>query len=125
MHLRQLEYLSALAREQHFARAATACHASQPALSEGIRRLEADLGNLKKELKNFEDGKPIREQQTQQDSEAAPKPAPAPVAVSHAGIGTAGFAAPGTFVLALVFLPAFVLYYFVNWKVLSFVWKIG
>ena len=44
MHLRQLEYLSALAREQHFARAAAACHASQPALSEGIRRLEADLG---------------------------------------------------------------------------------
>lgn len=44
MHLRQLEYLSALAREQHFARAATACHVSQPALSEGIRRLEADLG---------------------------------------------------------------------------------
>lgn len=44
MHLRQLEYLSALAREQHFARAAAACHVSQPALSEGIRRLEADLG---------------------------------------------------------------------------------
>lgn len=44
MHLRQLEYLSALAREQHFARAATVCHVSQPALSEGIRKLEADLG---------------------------------------------------------------------------------
>lgn len=44
MHLRQLEYLSALARERHFARAATACHVSQPALSDGIRRLEAELG---------------------------------------------------------------------------------
>jgi DNA-binding transcriptional LysR family regulator len=44
MHLRQLEYLAALAREQHFARAAAACHVSQSALSEGIRRLEADLG---------------------------------------------------------------------------------
>jgi DNA-binding transcriptional LysR family regulator len=42
--LRQLEYLSALARERHFARAAAACHVSQPALSSGIRRLEAELG---------------------------------------------------------------------------------
>jgi DNA-binding transcriptional LysR family regulator len=42
--LRQLEYLSALARERHFARAAAACHVSQPALSAAIRRLEADLG---------------------------------------------------------------------------------
>ena len=44
MLLRQLEYLSALARERHFARAAAACHVSQPALSSGIRRLEAELG---------------------------------------------------------------------------------
>ncbi|WP_433293069.1 LysR family transcriptional regulator [Pseudonocardia sp. CA-142604] len=44
MLLRQLEYLSALARERHFARAAAACHVSQPALSAAIRRLEADLG---------------------------------------------------------------------------------
>lgn len=44
MLLRQLEYLEALARERHFARAADACHVSQPALSSGIRRLEADLG---------------------------------------------------------------------------------
>jgi DNA-binding transcriptional LysR family regulator len=42
--LRQLEYLSALARERHFARAAAACHVSQPALSAALRRLEADLG---------------------------------------------------------------------------------
>jgi cytochrome c oxidase subunit 1 len=56
---------------------------------------------------------------------AAPRPAPAPVAVSHAGIGTAGFVAPGTFVLALVFLTAFVLYYFVNWKYLSTVWPLS
>ncbi len=32
---------------------------------------------------------------------------------------------PGTFILVLVFLLAFVLYYFVNWKLLSFVWRIG
>lgn len=44
MQLRQLEYLVALAREQHFARAAAACGVSQPALSESLRRLERELG---------------------------------------------------------------------------------
>ncbi|MPY98078.1 MAG: LysR family transcriptional regulator [Actinophytocola sp.] len=44
MLLRQLEYLSALAREGHFGRAAAACHVSQPALSAGIRKLETELG---------------------------------------------------------------------------------
>jgi DNA-binding transcriptional LysR family regulator len=44
MLLRRLEYLSALAKERHFGRAAQACHVSQPALSEAIRRLEAELG---------------------------------------------------------------------------------
>ena len=33
--------------------------------------------------------------------------------------------APGTMVLVLVFLLAFATYYFANWKLLSFVWKIG
>jgi DNA-binding transcriptional LysR family regulator len=41
--LRQLEYLTALARERHFARAAAACHVSQPSLSAGIAKLEAAL----------------------------------------------------------------------------------
>lgn len=41
---RQLEYFVALAREQHFARAAQECRISQPALSESIRKLEAGLG---------------------------------------------------------------------------------
>jgi len=44
MQLRQLEYFVALARERHFARAAAACHVSQPALSEAIRKLEHELG---------------------------------------------------------------------------------
>lgn len=44
MLLRQLEYLTALARERHFGRAAAACHVSQPALSVAIRKLEAELG---------------------------------------------------------------------------------
>jgi cytochrome c oxidase subunit 1 len=39
--------------------------------------------------------------------------------------GSAGFAAPGTFVFAMVFLAAFVLYYFVNWKYLSTVWGLS
>jgi cytochrome c oxidase subunit 1 len=41
-----------------------------------------------------------------------------------AGHGSAGMVAPGTFVLAMVFLTAFVLYYFVNWKYLSTVWPL-
>jgi cytochrome c oxidase subunit 1 len=32
---------------------------------------------------------------------------------------------PGTLVLVFVFLAAFMLYFFVNWKVLSFLWRIG
>nr|WP_296765731.1 LysR family transcriptional regulator [Rhodococcus sp. (in: high G+C Gram-positive bacteria)] len=43
MLIRQLEYLVALSREQHFTRAAEACHVSQPALSEAIRKLEIEL----------------------------------------------------------------------------------
>ncbi|MFF2775385.1 LysR family transcriptional regulator [Streptomyces sp. NPDC058052] len=44
MLFRQLEYLVALARERHFARAAQSCYVSQPALSEAIRKLEDELG---------------------------------------------------------------------------------
>jgi cytochrome c oxidase subunit 1 len=36
-----------------------------------------------------------------------------------------GGQAPGTMVLVFVFLAAFIVYYFVNWKLLSFVWRIG
>ena len=38
--------------------------------------------------------------------------------------GTHAWAAPGTFTLAIVFLTAFVLYYFINWKYLSEVWPL-
>jgi DNA-binding transcriptional LysR family regulator len=44
MDLRHLEYLVALAREEHFGRAAASCHVSQPTLSSGIRRLETEVG---------------------------------------------------------------------------------
>ena len=43
MLFRQLEYFVALAQERHFARAASACYVSQPALSEAIRKLESEL----------------------------------------------------------------------------------
>jgi len=33
--------------------------------------------------------------------------------------------APGTLVLVLIFLAAFAVYYFANWKLLSFLWRIG
>jgi LysR family transcriptional regulator, hydrogen peroxide-inducible genes activator len=42
--LKQLRYFCALAREQHFGRAADACSVTQPALSMQIQELEAMLG---------------------------------------------------------------------------------
>ncbi|HEX5128944.1 MAG TPA: cbb3-type cytochrome c oxidase subunit I [Usitatibacter sp.] len=55
----------------------------------------------------------------------APRPAPvAAVPAGHANVGIRGFVAPGTFSMAMVFLGAFVLYYFVNWKYLSTVWPL-
>lgn len=51
-----------------------------------------------------------------------PRAAPTVVAQSY---GSMGFTAPGTFVLAMVFLIAFVLYYFINWKYLSTLWGLS
>lgn len=46
MIIRHLQYLTALAKERHFAHAAALCHVTQPALSAGIKQLEDSLGVL-------------------------------------------------------------------------------
>ncbi|MEE8495466.1 MAG: cbb3-type cytochrome c oxidase subunit I [Xanthomonadales bacterium] len=43
----------------------------------------------------------------------------------HVAAGKWGFAAPGTFVLAILFLAIFVVYYAVNWKYLASVWPMS
>jgi cytochrome c oxidase subunit 1 len=53
---------------------------------------------------------------------AIPPTAPTAVAQTY---GSAGFAAPGTFMMAMLFLVAFVLYYFINWKYLGQVWGLS
>ena len=42
----KLEFLLALAREQHFGRAAEACGVTQPTLSAGVKQLEESFGVL-------------------------------------------------------------------------------
>ena len=42
----KLEFIIALAREQHFGHAAEACKVSQPTLSAGIKQLEDSFGVL-------------------------------------------------------------------------------
>jgi DNA-binding transcriptional LysR family regulator len=46
MIVRYLEYIVALARERHFARAAAVCNVTQPTLSAGIKQLEESLNVL-------------------------------------------------------------------------------
>ncbi len=64
MNTRDLEYLVAVAEELHFGRAAERCHASQPALSGQLRKLEDRLGvqvfeRTKRHVRLTEIGKPI------------------------------------------------------------------
>ena len=44
MTLTELRYITAVARERHFGRAAAACFVSQPTLSVAVRKLEDELG---------------------------------------------------------------------------------
>jgi DNA-binding transcriptional LysR family regulator len=46
MIVRYLEYLVALSKERHFARAAAACNVTQPTLSAGIKQLEESMNVL-------------------------------------------------------------------------------
>ena len=46
----------------------------------------------------------------------------------HEGAGVAALhktGTPGTVILVFIFFACFVLYYFANWKMLSFLWKVG
>ena len=43
----------------------------------------------------------------------------------HAAAGKFGFAAPGTFTMAIFFLAVFVVYYIINWKYLASVWPMS
>lgn len=55
MFIRQFNYLIALDKHRHFGRAAENCHVSQPALSNGIRELERELGiTIIKRNRSFE-----------------------------------------------------------------------
>ncbi len=52
-------------------------------------------------------------------------PAPSPEGEARLEEGSKLGWAPGTIILVFVFLTAFAVYYFTNWKLLSFVWEIG
>jgi cytochrome c oxidase subunit 1 len=64
-------------------------------------------------------GKRLEAGATSQKVTPIPPTAPSAAAQTY---GSMGFVAPGSFVLAIVFLVAFVLYYFINWKYLSTLW---
>lgn len=53
-----------------------------------------------------------------------PVPPTAPAAAVQT-YGSSRMVAPGSFVLAMIFLAAFVLYYFINWKYLSQLWGLS
>jgi cytochrome c oxidase subunit 1 len=67
-------------------------------------------------------GKRLDEGKRSTDFTPIPRTTALPAVQSY---GSMGFAAPGTFALAMVFLVAFVLYYFINWKYLSQLWGLS
>ncbi len=67
MTLTEFRYIVAVAREQHFGRAAEACYVSQPTLSVGVKKLEEQLGVMifersKSDVKVTPQGQKIVEQ---------------------------------------------------------------
>ncbi|AMN47741.1 cytochrome oxidase subunit I [Steroidobacter denitrificans] len=67
-------------------------------------------------------GKRLESGEKSQKVTPIPPTAPAAAAQTY---GSMGFVAPGTFTLAMIFLVAFVLYYFINWKYLSTLWGLS
>jgi cytochrome c oxidase subunit I len=73
-------------------------------------------------------GKPVTEEDLKKGSSGIPQGVLKLPTQIHKGphVGAAHHAgARGTVVLVGIFLGCFVLYYFVNWKILSFLWKVG
>jgi cytochrome c oxidase subunit 1 len=75
-------------------------------------------------------GKPFTEADRVPGARGVPqgiiRPPRAVTVADEANLPTGRFGhAPGTMVLVLIFLAAFATYYFANWKLLSFVWKLG
>ena len=52
MTLTELKYIIAVARERHFGRAAESCFISQPSLSVAVRKLEEELDETYRLLRN-------------------------------------------------------------------------
>ncbi|MDZ7751013.1 MAG: cbb3-type cytochrome c oxidase subunit I [Gammaproteobacteria bacterium] len=81
------------------------------------KKLDSSAGLLQSFI-----GKPLaRDSYTTATPETLPM-APRLTVEEH---GSAGFEAPGTFVLAMLLLVTFVVYYFINWKYLASVWPLG
>lgn len=73
-------------------------------------------------------GKPFNEQAMQQKASGIPQGVLNLPKQTHSGsmvgrIHKTG--TPGTVVLVFIFLACFIVYYFVNWKLLTFLWKLG
>ena len=73
MTLTELRYITAVARERHFGRAAEACFVSQPTLSIAIKKLEAELDiSLFERARHKVETTPTGERVVEQRSEAPP-----------------------------------------------------
>lgn len=73
-------------------------------------------------------GKPMTMESVKEKLSGIPQGVLALPAQSHSGVSVARTVAegtPGTVVLVAIFLLCFIVYYFVNWKLLAFLWKIG
>ncbi|HRO68416.1 MAG TPA: cbb3-type cytochrome c oxidase subunit I, partial [Pseudobdellovibrionaceae bacterium] len=73
-------------------------------------------------------GKPLNEQAIREGASGIPQGVLRLPAQMHEGdkvVAVHKKGAPGTMVLIMIFFACFVLYYFVNWKILSFLWKVG